>query len=266
MSMNLMPGFQFDPTDEELINFFLWRKIHGVPTPAVYPRMPDANVYGKKGDHPSQIFDSFGESDREEEDTVRYFFTRLVPVSKKKGCNGKNVVRSVGSGDDFWRNERSESVKVKNKDGGQDIKIGSRTYLKFIDQTGVANPDRVEWSMRELMSTDDNALVLCRIEKKIPKSTTKKRKQAISSTTNSTSIVDNNVDEDLLQENKRQCLVHLQLQQSTDQEQQTKEMIDNDNSDLWLKQMIDDYLQKKFTNISKQSRKRKKYCYFFFGG
>ncbi|XP_021843045.1 NAC domain-containing protein 2-like [Spinacia oleracea] len=176
-----LPGFCFDPSDYELLNFLL-RKINDKPLP-VCPRMPDANIYG---DHPSQVFDSFGQSDFEEEDTVRYFFTELQPVSKKKGVITKNVIRRVG-GYGYWKNAVPKPIMVKNNQG-EYVKVGSRTSLKFIKDEAIVD-DHVEWSMIEI-STHDSNWVLCKITKKILKQVSNKRQLQCQET--SSSIISTN--------------------------------------------------------------------------
>ncbi|XP_056694412.1 uncharacterized protein [Spinacia oleracea] len=195
---NLLPGFHFKPTEFQLLNFYLLPKINDEPLPVI-PRMLDANIYGDKGDHPSQVFDSFGKSDLEEEDTVRYFFTKLQHVSKKNGVNSKNVIRTVG-GYGHWNNARTESIMVKNNQG-EHVEVGSKTTLTFKRGKGIVD-DHVEWSMIEI-STYDSNVVLCKITKKIPKQFSQKRQlQTTSSSIISTTTVDN----DGVQGNKRQCV------------------------------------------------------------
>ncbi|XP_021840494.2 uncharacterized protein [Spinacia oleracea] len=200
----LLPGFHFKPTELQLLNFYLLPKINDEPLPVI-PRMLDANIYGEKGDHPSQVFDSFGSSDREEEDTIRYFFTKLQHVSKKNGVKSKNVIRSVG-GYGYWNNNgKIESIKVKNNNQGQGVdeyvEVGSKTSLTFKRGKDIAD-DHVEWSMIEI-STDYSNVVLCKITKKIKKRHLQTISSSIISTTTSaiTTVADDGV-----QRNKRQCV------------------------------------------------------------
>ncbi|XP_021748502.1 NAC domain-containing protein 14-like [Chenopodium quinoa] len=200
----LPPGYHFNPKDDELINHYIWRRaLYGVSSSC--PRMPLVDsIFGENADHPSTVFDSFGQSDREEEDTVRYFFTIPKNVSSDKDYSCvKNRIRTAGK-HGTWKLQRSDPVVVKNTSTGQEEVIGFRKLLKFMESTS----NGVEWSMHEFTSklleekiNNVNNFVLCRITKK-PSTIRQKRLHSVSvanTTTNNDN--DNNVD---VQENKRQ--------------------------------------------------------------
>jgi hypothetical protein len=89
--MEQMPvGFHFFPTEEELVFYYLQRKVNGEPLPPCV--VVDCEIYGEK--EPWNIFDHNSKESF-------YVFTKL----KKKGKAGR-VERAVGCG--TWKGERSE--------------------------------------------------------------------------------------------------------------------------------------------------------------
>ncbi|KAH9706533.1 hypothetical protein KPL70_012244 [Citrus sinensis] len=82
-------GFQFRPSDEELIEHYLKKKVSGIFIPLAEYFIRDCNLYEEK---PSEIWDSHGGPFLNADEDL-YFFTQL----KKKSSKGSRIDRKVGS-------------------------------------------------------------------------------------------------------------------------------------------------------------------------
>ncbi|RID73237.1 hypothetical protein BRARA_B00399 [Brassica rapa] len=143
----MAPGFRFNPTDEELISYYLKRKVQRKPI-ALDP-IGEVAVY--KQEDPSGLRDQSKMKTTERE---WFFFTTL----EKYEHNGY-AVRSTAKGN--WR-ERGREKKIKR--GGDGQVIGNRKRLVFFTNNQATN-----WVIHEyqLVDNDDHvqtdAYVLCRL-------------------------------------------------------------------------------------------------------
>ncbi|KAI7757428.1 hypothetical protein M8C21_000478 [Ambrosia artemisiifolia] len=152
---SLAPGFRFHPTDEELVRYYLRRKV--CRKPFRFHSLSETDVYKSE---PWELADYSQLNSRDQE---WYFFS---PVDKKYG-NGSRLNRATGQG--YWKATGKDRA-VHHK--GQ--AIGSKKTLVF--HVGRA-PDgkRTNWVMHEYRLSDQelesaqvaqDAFVLCRIFEK----------------------------------------------------------------------------------------------------
>ncbi|GFQ03656.1 NAC domain-containing protein 78 [Phtheirospermum japonicum] len=154
---SLAPGFRFHPTDEELVRYYLRRKVCGKPFR--FQAVTEIDVY-KSEPWGLAVYSSLKTRDLE-----WYFFS---PVDRKYG-NGSRLNRATGQG--YWKaTGKDRSVRHKNQT------IGMKKTLVF--HSGRA-PDgkRTNWVMHEYRLCDSelesagvlqqkDAFVLCRIFQK----------------------------------------------------------------------------------------------------
>ncbi|KAG6402235.1 hypothetical protein SASPL_139111 [Salvia splendens] len=152
---SLAPGFRFHPTDEELVRYYLRRKVCGMPFR--FEAVSEIDVYK------SEPWDLAEYSSLKTRDLEWYFFS---PVDRKYG-NGSRLNRATGQG--YWKaTGKDRPVKHKNES------IGMKKTLVF--HSGRA-PDgkRTNWVMHEYRLCDtelgnagvlQDAFVLCRIFQK----------------------------------------------------------------------------------------------------
>ncbi|KAM0039296.1 putative transcription factor NAM family [Helianthus debilis subsp. tardiflorus] len=152
---SLAPGFRFHPTDEELVRYYLRRKVCGKPFR--FQSVSETDIYKSE---PWELADYSQLNSRDQE---WYFFS---PVDKKYG-NGSRLNRATGRG--YWKaTGKDRSVHHKGQP------IGSKKTLVF--HVGRA-PDgkRTNWVMHEYRLSDQelegaqvaqDAFVLCRIFEK----------------------------------------------------------------------------------------------------
>nr|WGW06096.1 NAC transcription factor [Liriodendron chinense x Liriodendron tulipifera] len=160
--LRLPPGFRFHPTDEELVDQYLKRKVFSCPLPALI--IPEVDAYK------SDPWDLPGDSKRE-----RYFFT----TREAKYLNGNRHKRATSTG--YWKGigadkpivaARSNQVvgmkKILVFYGGKPPK-GTRTdwimhEYRLPDAAGSRScvfPQRKNSTQNFMMQTED--WVLCRI-------------------------------------------------------------------------------------------------------
>ncbi|XP_057789475.1 NAC domain containing protein 50-like [Salvia miltiorrhiza] len=152
---SLAPGFRFHPTDEELVRYYLRRKVCGKPFR--FQAVTEIDVYK------SEPWELAEYSSLKTRDLEWYFFS---PVDRKYG-NGSRLNRATGKG--YWKaTGKDRSVRHKNQS------IGMKKTLVF--HSGRA-PDgkRTNWVMHEYRLCDSeletagilqDAFVLCRIFQK----------------------------------------------------------------------------------------------------
>ncbi|KAL3649980.1 hypothetical protein CASFOL_006383 [Castilleja foliolosa] len=152
---SLAPGFRFHPTDEELVRYYLRRKVCGKPFR--FQAITEIDVY-KSEPWGLAVYSSLKTRDLE-----WYFFS---PVDRKYG-NGSRLNRATGQG--YWKaTGKDRSVRHKNQT------IGMKKTLVF---HGGRAPDgkRTNWVMHEYRLCDSelesagvlqDAFVLCRIFQK----------------------------------------------------------------------------------------------------
>ncbi|KAG2243788.1 hypothetical protein Bca52824_094371 [Brassica carinata] len=152
---SLAPGFRFHPTDEELVRYYLKRKVCNKPFKLDAISVTDV--------YKSEPWDLPGKSKLKSRDLEWYFFSML----DKKYNNGSKTNRATEKG--YW--------KTTGKD--REIRNGSRAVgmkKTLVYHKGRApRGERTNWVMHEYRLTDDelkktgapqDAYVLCRIFQK----------------------------------------------------------------------------------------------------
>ncbi|KDO37354.1 hypothetical protein CISIN_1g041697mg [Citrus sinensis] len=187
-------GFQFRPSDEELVEHYLKKKVSGTLIPLAEYFIRDCNLYETK---PSKIWDSHGGPFLNADEDL-YFFTQL----KKKSSKGSRIDRKVGSSGGAWQGEDAGKDIVS---GQSKIKIGSKKQFRY--------------EKKDLPKNQATNYVLCRLRKNQPigqdkkYSSAKKRKlNDIQHNSNqSEQVTDTEVERVLThQENQQQNYVHYQ--------------------------------------------------------
>ncbi|KDO57427.1 hypothetical protein CISIN_1g045647mg, partial [Citrus sinensis] len=151
-------GCKFQPSDEQLVLFYLFNKISGTPAPFLDDFVRTENLYGNK--EPWQIWRQFGVRDLEDGEDL-YFFTRL----KKKSVNGSRIDRRVGTG--TWQGEDAGKAVVSRNSRK---KIGSKKRFRYEKDQSPHNCCWIlhEYSLNPLQlpqNLQSSDLVLCRIRK-----------------------------------------------------------------------------------------------------
>ncbi|PIA30338.1 hypothetical protein AQUCO_05600045v1 [Aquilegia coerulea] len=116
MKKRIPPGFRFCPSDQQLLKFYLRRKLTGEALPGV---IPEKVFYGENAEKPSLLFDG-----RSEE--YLYFFTE---VSKKFSNSDSNKMERTNR-DGTWKIQANDpvfDVPPNNK-----TVIGYNRHLKFV--------------------------------------------------------------------------------------------------------------------------------------
>ncbi|GAY50708.1 NAC domain-containing protein [Citrus sinensis] len=151
-------GFQFRPSDEELIELYLKKKVSGIFIPLAEYFIRDCNLYEEK---PSEIWNSHGGPFLNADEDL-YFFTQL----KKKSSKGSRIDRKVGSSGGSWQGEDAGKDIVS---GQSKIKIGSKKRFRY-EKKGCE--DHGAWIMHEytlhLPKNQATNYVLCRLRKNQP--------------------------------------------------------------------------------------------------
>ena len=101
----LPPGFRFLPTDEELIRYYLHRKVHGRLTPEEADVIKLCNLYGEGARPPCEIFKLAGHKGG---DDALYFFTILI--KKTLNSSTQRMSRTVGTDGGTWHGDGVEEV------------------------------------------------------------------------------------------------------------------------------------------------------------
>ncbi|CAH9111402.1 unnamed protein product [Cuscuta europaea] len=134
-------GYRFVPTDEELVDYFLRRKIMGLPI--IHPIIRHTiNIYET---HPRDILCKYGTVGED----ACYFFVKQSNKSRKRRC------RKAGNG--YWRTSGSHPVL----DGSGKKEIGSKKTFAFhqgFPEKGGFKGVKTDWLMHEfsLNHGDDN--------------------------------------------------------------------------------------------------------------
>ncbi|XP_074357514.1 NAC domain-containing protein 53-like [Apium graveolens] len=154
-SSSLAPGFRFHPTDEELVRYYLRRKICGKPFR--FDAISDIDIYKV------EPWDLPGKSRLKSRDLEWYFFSYL----DKKYGNGSRTNRATDGG--YW------------KTTGKDRAVYHRTKVVGMKKTLVYHSgraprgERTNWVMHEYRLIDEelektgilqDAFVLCRVFRK----------------------------------------------------------------------------------------------------
>ncbi|KAF9614390.1 hypothetical protein IFM89_018289 [Coptis chinensis] len=155
MTARMPPGFRFQPSDLELVEYYLGRTIRGQPLPF---HIPVQDLYAQE---PWKLFEGSSA-------TELYFFTWI----KKKFNGGKYFNRTVGTVGTWVQQYDHAVVSTKNDECR---KVGSKRHLNFILGSGKAKkPGQESWIMHEYVlasnhfeesGDDQDILVLCKIHR-----------------------------------------------------------------------------------------------------
>ncbi|GFY99934.1 NAC domain containing protein 83 [Actinidia rufa] len=129
--LRLPPGFRFHPTDEELVDQYLKRKVYSCPLPASI--IPEVDVCK------SDPWDLPGDSEEE-----RYFFS----TKEAKYPNGNRSNRATGSG--YWKATGIDK-KITTSRGNQ--VVGMKKTLVFY-RGKPPHGSRTDWIMHEYRLVD----------------------------------------------------------------------------------------------------------------
>ncbi|XP_060185699.1 NAC domain-containing protein 53-like isoform X4 [Lycium barbarum] len=156
MSKLLAPGFRFHPTDEELVRYYLRRKIYGRPFKS--DPISEIDIYKV------EPWDLPGMSRLKTRDLEWYFFS----VLDKKYGNGARTNRATGRG--YWKTTGKDRAVQRNKSQV----VGMKKTLVY--HSGRApKGQRTNWVMHEYRLIDEeldragipqDAFVLCRVFQK----------------------------------------------------------------------------------------------------
>ncbi|KDO38203.1 hypothetical protein CISIN_1g042765mg, partial [Citrus sinensis] len=202
-------GFQFRPSDEELIEHYLKKKVSGILIPLAEYFIRDCNLYETK---PSEIWDSHGGPFFNIDEDL-YFFTQL----KKKSSKGSRIDRKVSSSSGAWQWEDAGKDIVS---GQSKVKIGSKKRFRY-EKKGCE--DYGPWIMHECTlhfpKNQATNYVLCRLRKNQPTGQDKEysyaNKRKLSdfqhNSNQSEQVIDTDVERVLThQQNQQQNYVHYQ--------------------------------------------------------
>ncbi|KAK5827020.1 NAC domain-containing protein 41-like [Gossypium arboreum] len=148
------PGYRFEPTDIELLQDYLWKKVNGDPLP--YNIISECEIYGNQDKEPWNVF-------IETSTETFYVFTKL----KKKG-KGKNIDRVAGCG--TWKGQKTDPIMYEK------MKIGNRKLFVY-EVKGSNEGVKGHWIMHEfsLVDEEDKQIgdyVVCSIRNKNAKDDT----------------------------------------------------------------------------------------------
>ncbi|XP_015583216.1 NAC domain-containing protein 41 [Ricinus communis] len=145
-------GYRFNPTDCELVGYYLFNKLNGCLLPIDNMLVADTNLYGK--DEPLQLWEKFGGNCSFYSDGEIYLFTKL----KKKGSR---ILRSVGAGGTWHGVDAGKPVRIKTNRG--QLIEGTKKCFSY------RNPNSIHdgcWIMHEFSLFDISYdWVLCRLKK-----------------------------------------------------------------------------------------------------
>ncbi|KAG6573857.1 NAC domain-containing protein 78, partial [Cucurbita argyrosperma subsp. argyrosperma] len=152
---SLAPGFRFHPTDEELVSYYLKRKVSGKPFR--FDAISDVDIYK------SEPWDLPGKSKLKSRDLEWYFFSAL----DKKYGNSSRTNRATEKG--YWKTTgKDRPVRHNARTVGM-----KKTLVYHIGRA--PRGARTNWVMHEYKLTDEelgkfaivqDAFVLCRIFQK----------------------------------------------------------------------------------------------------
>ncbi|KNA14893.1 hypothetical protein SOVF_103190 [Spinacia oleracea] len=152
---SLAPGFRFHPTDQELVSYYLKRKICGKPIR--FDAISETDIYK------SEPWDLPDLSKLKSRDNEWYFFG----VQDRKYVNGSRVNRATGKG--YWKATGNDRPIIHNF-----RTVGMKKTLVFYSGRAPCGK-RTNWVMHEYRLTDDelaksgvvlDAYLLCKILKK----------------------------------------------------------------------------------------------------
>ncbi|KAL0011371.1 hypothetical protein SO802_006479 [Lithocarpus litseifolius] len=151
---DLLPWFRFRPTDVEIVEHYLYNKVHGLPLSS-NDVLIDCDLYGEKDSWSWRKY--FKDSD----ETSLYFFTKL----KKVTSNGSRIQRTTPYG--TWKLSNDKPIY---RDKAKKDQIGSMRSLSYMPHKGFKSTIG-RWVMHEfrlagslLCNKQYEDYVICRIE------------------------------------------------------------------------------------------------------
>ncbi|KAJ4721112.1 putative NAC domain-containing protein [Melia azedarach] len=154
----ILVGYRFMPSDEELVEYYLYQKVSGIPIPFVDYVVKECDIYD---DEPGKIWNSYGGNLLKDDEDL-YFFTKL----KKRTPKGSRIDRKVGLDGGAWQGEDAPTEIVSSK---TQRLIGSKKRFRYEKE---GSDDNGCWIMHEytlhasLMGKNQSTnCVLCRIRK-----------------------------------------------------------------------------------------------------
>ncbi|XP_050379648.1 uncharacterized protein LOC126796992 [Argentina anserina] len=153
LSMTRIPvGFRFHPTDQELISYFLRKKVTEASTLDRHRGIVrDFDLFGST--EPWKIWEMYGGHELFNQDL--YFFTEL----KKASPNGKRFLRKIGSSGTWSETDASKLIK----DEQEQKDIGRRRKLRYESKS---SKHHGHWYLDEYSLLDSELdYVICRLRK-----------------------------------------------------------------------------------------------------
>ncbi|XP_074356523.1 NAC domain containing protein 50-like [Apium graveolens] len=161
-----VPGFKFDPSDKQLLNFYLKAKVLGEKLPI--DCIKEKEIYGPRA-NPWEIFNDSSTqwiTGKHELEKVVYIFASLTKIAANKESSGiqgnEHNVRKAGCG--MWHDETGRSPIMEGKN-----LIGHKRMLVFQinDINGLGDEVCLNkvgyWKMHEYFLHGFENYVLCRI-------------------------------------------------------------------------------------------------------
>ncbi|KAG7955014.1 hypothetical protein I3843_11G049800 [Carya illinoinensis] len=131
----LPPGFRFMPTDQELVQHYLWKKELSIPVPGkVFQDIDARELYAK----PPKSLVTFSREDRE-----WYFFIYENEDSDDDVRTAKT--RVVENGQGFWKSWQEEDDPIYDADGNVIAFKKNLTYFSCRS----SKPKKTHWTMQE---------------------------------------------------------------------------------------------------------------------
>ncbi|KAJ4833865.1 hypothetical protein Tsubulata_035732, partial [Turnera subulata] len=160
--MEIPRGFVFSPKEEELLGYYLRRRVNGEPLPGGV--IKECDVYGDK--NPWEIFREIKpNSSSSSTDDPFYVFTRLKKRKRTAGCG-------------TWKEQFSK--KIVGTDYSNSVLGLKRHFVFLTNKDKKSNKSNGRWIMHEYSLPDhhkDQSFVLCRIYDKNAKDANKKKKR-----------------------------------------------------------------------------------------
>ncbi|XP_004308751.1 PREDICTED: NAC domain-containing protein 74-like isoform X2 [Fragaria vesca subsp. vesca] len=165
--LSLPVGFKFHPTEEELVNYYLKKKIHGGNVSEINQIIPFIELCEHK---PAELPGLLGTSATEDHDMEWFFFTRNA-YKYNKSCRSN---RSTKKG--FWKiTGKERGIKARHSKAV----IGKKRTLTFYQGRGEAKKKKTDWVIHEYYLPRNEVVscskqtkgdfVICRLKNKADK-------------------------------------------------------------------------------------------------
>ncbi|KAF5465770.1 hypothetical protein F2P56_015748, partial [Juglans regia] len=173
-------GFRFDPKDEVLVSFYLWRKIQGLDLPN--GPIVEADVYAHE---PWFLHHGRNDPAYMTLNNDRYFFVKREPVSRNG--NGKRIKRDIeGDADGGWWKANTGDTEIRDSEGHLVGYMKSLTFLKYKNKERIRKEaTKTDWIMHEYRLASNaqfQSWTLCRIRYRGPRTDPSISEQAFSDT------------------------------------------------------------------------------------